>query len=60
MSFDNKMIITCDSCNKEHIDTGEKDTQSCNLLASWGGWVSYKAYKKTKHQCPKCKVLYNE
>ena len=54
MSFNKNMVIMCDSCNKEFIDTGEKDTQSCNLLASWVGWLSYKVNRKTKHTCPKC------
>ena len=44
----------CDSC-KELLDTGEKDTNSCNLLASWDGWLIYKINRKTKHKCPKCK-----
>lgn len=53
--FGKNFVITCDRCGKK-VDTGEKDSVSCNLVASCDGWVAFKAIgsSKTLHLCAEC------
>jgi len=56
MSFDKNLLITCDYCKKETLDTGEKDVVSANYLAIAGGWHVFRASfsNKNLHLCTKC------
>ena len=53
--FGKDFVITCDHCGKQ-VDTGEKDSVSCNLVASSDGWVAFRSSRssKTLHLCPDC------